>query len=254
MPPPYLIPQWNQFLAIPHRPQGHVGVSPSTWANRFHLSGIPNVRQLPNHQLDRLAVRAICTNPAEHVLYGYVCVMAWGGQGSGYGRQQVTMAWGASRTIAAHLTILRGGGLTRRDAYNLFCGAGAIPGLGPSFFTKLLYFFTPKPMDCYIMDPWTAKSVNLLTWTQIVMMPGDTPSRINKGGNYQVFCEEIDEMARLVGCPGQEVEERLFSQGGRHPWPWRNHMRGLTRLLQTLPAYDAHAMHATYPHIPVTEF
>lgn len=75
--------------------------------------------------------------------------------------------------LGSHLNLLRTGGLSRCEAYRLFLGTGAIPGIGPAFFTKLIYFFSPTP-DFYILDQWTAKSVNLLTGNWVVKMSGDT--------------------------------------------------------------------------------
>jgi len=244
MPPPYQPAHWNVFANTPYQAQGPVGVPPATWRNRFNLGGVPQVGGLPDFHLDRNAVRAICRDPRQNVLFGYVCAMAWGGQGDGNGRRNPINAWAHAQVIAVRLTALRMGGLTRSEAYNLFCNGGEIPGLGPSFFTKLLYFFSPTP-SFFIMDQWTAKSVNLLTGTRVVRMYGSSPTRDNTGGNYQAFCEEVDLMAGLIGCAGQEAEERLFSQGGRHSWPWRAYVAHAP----PPPRYNAAQMRGNYPHI-----
>lgn len=131
-------------------------------------------------------------------------------------------AWQHRLRLECDLTRLREGA-TRSAAYNLICGEGAIKGHGPSFFTKLLYFFSPCPTS-YIMDQWTAKSINLLTGRLVVRMDGDFPSGDNTGANYQNFCEEVDAVAALIGCSGQEAEERLFSRGGRPRWRWREYV------------------------------
>lgn len=253
MPPPYQPLHWNVFSGILYQAQGPVGDPPAQWVARYGFAGVPNQAALPNFQLDRAAVRAICLNPANPVLFGYVCAMAWGGQGGRLGRRDVIAAWNAREKIVLHLTALRAGGLSRQAAYNLFCAVGAVPGLGPSFFTKLLYFFSPIP-SFYIMDQWTAKSVDMLTRNWVVRMSGDAPSNQNKGGNYQAFCEEVDLVARLLGCSGQVAEERLFSQGGRQRWPWRAHIRANWPAGAPQVRYNAAAMHAIYPHIPQVDF
>ena len=157
MPPPFRNPHWNVFSAIPHVAAGAVGNAPATWAANYGLVGVPaGAAPLPAHPINRATVRAICRNPANPVLFGYVCAMAWGGQGTlpGTGRY-VASAWAANAMIAKHLAALHAGQLTRCQAYNLFLGTGAVAGLGPAFFTKLLYFFSPTP-NCYIMDQWTS--------------------------------------------------------------------------------------------------
>jgi hypothetical protein len=140
--------------------------------------------------------------------------------------------------------------LTRCQAYDLFLGAGAIPGLGPAYFTKLLYFFQRNP-DCYIMDQHTAKSVNLLTGNWLVRMVGNAVSNLNKCGNYQAYCEEVDTIAGLVGVSGEQAEEMMMSKGGHHPWPWRAHMRTSWPLHSPVGRYSRATIHAFYPHIPL---
>lgn len=253
IPPPYQQAHWNAFAGIPYQAQGPVGDPPAAWVNRYDLQHVPNREAFPNYQLDRNAARAIRINPANDVLFGYVCAMAWGDQGGGPGaRRHVIAAWNARAQIFQHLIELRAGGLSRSDAYNLFRNPGIL-GLDPSFFSKLLYFFSPIP-SFYIMDQWTAKSVNLLTGNWVVRMAGNAPSNQNNGGNYQAFCEEIDLMAGIIGCTGQVVEERLFSQGGRHPWPWRAHVRLHWMTSAPEGRYNAAAMHGIYPHIPIADF
>lgn len=201
------------------------------------------------HSLTREAVRAICTDPGQDVLFGYVCAMAWGGQGIGATVGNARAAWGCRKSLADHLHVIRKGSLTRRSAYELFCGAGAIRGLGPAYFTKLLYFFSPTD-DFYIMDQWTGKSIDLITGRSVVRISGETVSSLNKSGNYQAYCEEIDFLARQLGCAGAEIEERLFSRGGRKPWPWREHVRHHWNLDKPSQRYSAMEMQARYPRIP----
>jgi hypothetical protein len=258
MPPPYVNPHWTVFANTPYRPQEAVGMPPASWASRYGLSGVPNMASLPTNRLNRNQVRAICTDPSNKVLFGYVCAMAWGGQGNnGKTPLNVTLPWAANKDVADRLTALRAGGLTRDVAYGTFLGAGAISHLGPSFFTKLLYFFTPLP-NFYIMDSQVAKAVCLLTGTWMVRMNGATHNLLapsNKTGNYRAFCEEIDLIAGQLACTGQQAEERLFSRGGMRPWPWRTHVTANWPLFLAAVHYNykPSLLHAVYPHIPIAD-
>lgn len=255
MPPPYNNPHWAAFSIIPHVHAGPVGYTPTAWVASHQLHGVPAAAiPLPIHQLDRASVRAICRNPANPVLFGYVCAMAWGLQGAGPGgRGHVASAWAANTLLIPKLAALRAGGLTRRQAYDLFTGINSIPGLGPAYFTKLLYFYLPDP-DCYIMDQHTGKSMGLITGIELVRMSGNAVSNANKCGNYQAYCEEVDAMAGLLGVTGEQVEEMMMSKGGRNPWPWRAHVRANWAAHAPAGRYNRLAISAIYPHIPLSHF
>jgi hypothetical protein len=225
----YTQTHWNRFLSIQegenNADQGVTGSIPATWAKRLDLN-YPEISDLPDQLLDRRQVRTICIDGDRHVLFGYACAMAWGGQGT-YNRKHSKGPWDDRERLIDHLTRLRSGTLGRSDSYNLFRNEGRVYGLGPSFFTKLLYFFSPNPSS-YIMDQWTAKSVNLLTGRCVVKMDGDIPSNRNTGDDYTAFCSEIDLMAAEMKFDGDKVEELLFSKGkekGRPRGEWRNYVR-----------------------------
>ena len=118
-------------------------------------------------------------------------------------------------------------------------------GLGPSYFTKLLFFFSSDD-NFWIMDQWTGKSINLLTGKKVVRFTGSSPSDQNKGGNYQAYCEEVDALATQLNTNGNEIEQRLMSKGKPNPWPWRSHVVANYD-------YDKAAMLARYPNIPPRE-
>ncbi len=217
---PFSNAHWGAFVAIPHQAQGAVGSAPAAWAKSCGLDAIPDATLLPEQPLTRQQVRDICLDPARPVLFGFVSAMAWGGQS----KPNAKRAWKSRESLRINLERLRAGGLTRAQAFDLFAGKNWISGLGPAYFSKLLYFFSPKPTN-YIMDQWTARSVNLITGRKVVLMAGDYVSGYSTGKHYQAFCEEIDAMAVALGCSGQDIEERLFSQGGRKPWPWRAYVK-----------------------------
>jgi hypothetical protein len=150
--------------------------------------------------------------------------MAWGLQGA-TGKRTPAIAWANKTEIKQRLMLLRAGHYTRARAYDLFAH-NPIPGLGPSYFTKLIYFFQPDT-GAYIMDQWTAKSINLITGHHVVRIYGASPASANSCENYESFCQVIDYLAMLEGCTGDELEQRLFSQNaqyGRQRGAWREHV------------------------------
>lgn len=140
------------------------------------------------------------------------------------------------RKAAANVESIRTGNLCRKDAYELFkkapCGKkgsnkNLLPGLGPAFFTKLIYFARPNK-DGYIMDQFAAKSVNYLfenkfnfgKSTSVVKMDGKSVSSRNTGGDYDNFCSAIEIVRDRLNEGGEalsggDVELLLFN--------WREH-------------------------------
>jgi hypothetical protein len=129
----------------------------------------------------------------------------------GPGLRNVTDSWRDRAKLAVILNRLRAGGLSRRDAYLQFIGANAVARLGPSFFTKLVYFFSrnvPAGQAPYIVDN---QILDRMTW--LTGLPFSSKASC---GGYQAACWEMDQMAPILTWPmpnpdGSHVEERLFS-------------------------------------------
>lgn len=230
------------FAAIPFEPQPPYGKAPTRWASMMQITGspeLPTFDKLPDKQLTRPEVRKQCLAPFP-VLHGYIVAMAWGDQGAGPGgTKHALTAWQSRGLIAELLTELRKGKLTRRDAYDLFA-TNPVTGLGPSYYSKLLYFFrsgkSTQPVDRYIMDKPTAKSINLLAGEQIVRLNKDgNVEASNTGENYDAFCREVDRLAQILNArhgatpprSGEDVEQMLFSLGSikkQPPRAWRQYL------------------------------
>lgn len=200
----------SNLLSIGFHVQPAVGDAPAKWAIDM---GIQHEYSLPSLSLSRSEVKDICTDE-DDVLKAYLIVMAWGGQGRWRGgKASVSKAWRNRDSIKEKLLKLKNDGLSREESYNLFSGKNSIPGLGPAFFTKLLYFFRSQ-CDCYIMDKWTTRAILLLTNTKIIKHYDGQPSRNNTSINYENFCLVIEDLANKINASnGDEVEQRLFSNG-----------------------------------------
>lgn len=220
---PWMPLHWMVLSHQPYTPAGPVGLAPSRWVARLGLRGVPAVGNLPAQPLDRTDVRTLCRCPRVPVLFGYVCAMAWGGQGMGPTRPHAISAWEARRALEDILNELRSRDLTRGEAYDLFHRGQHIPGLGPSYWTKLLFFFGRRS-NLYVMDQWVAKSCNLLTGRTVVPLVAGCPPRSTPASVYEDYCEEIDRIAQALGLTGSQAEEKMMSRGGRTPGEWRRHV------------------------------
>ena len=196
---------------IGFKSQGSVGDIPSQWADDMRIA---HSFELPNDVLTREEVRTICQEPANDPLMAYLVVMAWGAQGRGPGgRRQVQQAWENQEKLHENLTKIKNGKLSREEEYDLFTNEGEITGLGPSYFTKLLYFFSPNPTR-YIMDQWTTKAIILLTVKNIIRHSNQGPTKYNTGKNYEIFCRVIEDLVNKIRVKsGNDVEQILFSFG-----------------------------------------
>ena len=197
--------------------------SPDRWAEQVGIAGSWTKGPNSDTVMDRSTVRAICQDQTQDIFYAYVCVMAWGAQMPG---KNAKSALAQFEEIKPLLLKIRSGTLSRAETYDLFCNDGRIKGLGPAYFTKLLFFFSPK-LDAYIMDQWTAKSINYLTDLNLVAMEGDGVSSKNTGEDYNNYCEKVEALVVEAGkngetLTGEEMELRLFSHGGRPPGAWRS--------------------------------
>lgn len=222
-----------QFLAIPFEYQLFASAkAPQVWVLSVGLEGVDFAATLPAAAQTREEVRRLCRNEEFPLLYRYICAMAWGSQGGGARSRNARWAWAERERLELLLAAIVAGNIDRAQAYALFCGSGAIKGLGPAYFTKLLYFFWPDER-CYIMDQWTARSVNYLTGEKMVRMSGNYVASNNDGKRYERYCQAVESLADSTGpekrLSGAETEMRLFCRGGKPAGRWRTIIRAHVR-------------------------
>jgi len=230
----------NKLKKIEFKPQGVVGDIPFKWAKDMEIA---HDYELPNSVLSREEVKGICQDLNVPVLKSYLVVMAWGAQGRGPGgKKSVQNAWRNRDEIEKKISLLREKPISRKEAYDLFCKPNSIPGLGPAYFTKLLYFFG-RERDMYIMDQWTTKPILLLTKQNLIKHTDQGPSNSNSGKNYEVFCKIIDDLKEHLGAKsGDEVEQKLFSVGSikrQARGEFRQLVHDLWKQREPFPRYNA---------------
>ena len=211
------------LLRLPLQSQGPVGANLRSWAASLRPSlPIAMLEQLPETDLCRDRLRIFCAKADISVTF--LAVAAWGGMH----RLHASRAWQARANWGVALESLRSSNRTRGEDFAILHElqlAKMFPGVGAPYFTKLLFFLRPKS-DAYIMDQWTAKSVNLLTGQDVVKIsPAGWVGPENSQERYEEFCCIVDELARRLGCTGSEAEHALISKGGRHPWKWREYVK-----------------------------
>lgn len=128
------------------------GKPPRAWAKR--VTGIEWPTFSESGQIRR-EVRATLSEGTLSDEAAWLIVMAWGGQHE----KNAKACWEHRSAWLPIVHDLRGGKLDGRTAYRRFFDA-RIKGLGPAYFTKIIYFLAHK--DGYILDQWTAKSMEIL--------------------------------------------------------------------------------------------
>lgn len=157
--------------------------------------------------------------------------MAYGGANMGPGEEN---NWRLTESMPNLLPLLAElPKLTRADAYERFRKLrrqGLLRGIGPSFFTKIMYFFGCK--GAYILDQWLAKSILALraqNWRtgaggelvfeliegngiRLSFGKGQGIRDSVSGLDYDFFCRELEALAEKLGLPdGAEAERWAFS-------------------------------------------
>jgi len=211
-------------------PQGPVGSAPVDYIGG-ELPGAPNSyatseKQIPGggkRALDRHEVVKVSRDSKVDPLVAYACIMAWGRRN--FHNYRLSLSNGNAGKVARLVDDLRKSADTREQDFAATQNAAAqIPGLGISFYTKLLFFLRPK-QDAYILDQWTAKSATVLfPKAGIKVTSGGMPDPNTTPKTYEAFCKALEDCAGTGGWGpnwknGEEVERTIFD---RPRGPWRS--------------------------------
>lgn len=189
-----------------------------TWVNTVGLAQLDNPAWAGT--VDRTFLKAACRDssfPDRDLLWG---ILAWGGMRLDAARRlkRNEPAW------VALVKDLRENAPDRVFAYRAcqkVIEHHPSGGIGPAFFTKLIFFANPRH-DGYIMDQWTARSVNLLVeGPPVVSMR--TPTHVDPGNGadtYERFCRVIETLSHMMSGVSDSIDPEwvemcLFSRGGR---------------------------------------
>lgn len=219
---------WKSFPTPPVQPA--VGDSPQVYLDKLNTlckTSLTWPTSHPTGQLTRDDLRKLCRDTKVDVLVAYAAVMAWGGRGVDSRNYRLSLEADSRTALIAILTHLRVSKANRQTDFSAMQKAAAnIKGLGISFYTKLLFFFREKP-DAYILDQFTAKSVNLLfDPCPIILTTSGYPHPDNTPEAYEWFCAAAEALAASRTPPhtwcGEQVEQAMFDvRGGA----WRKHLR-----------------------------
>ena len=217
------------FTAPPE--QGPVGRSPQRYLDelpRDHRPEAAQRKRIPHggtKPLTREQVRDLCRDTKLPPLTAYACVMAWGGRD--FGNYRRSLEDGGERIVRLIGNLRASTAARLEDFITTQEAARSIPGLGISFYTKLLFFLRKKP-DAYILDQWTGKSaVVLFAETGVRLTVIGLPDPDTTGPTYEAFCSRLEACCGPDGWgapwrTGEEVERTLFDSP---KGPWRQWLK-----------------------------
>ena len=212
------------------------GFVPSKWWS--HVSQTVKINHkldLPETRVSRQQLMELSRNNNVDDLHFSVCVLAWGGMNRKHG----ALAFRNFRYWQPIVASLRHDQMSWDEAYSEFSelrSQDLLPGIGPAYFTKLI-FFGCLGRGGYIMDQWTARSINLLTQRPVVDLKwttykGRTSAQVSDDNiinNFRDFCTLVDRLSIIVGrgMSGADIEAALFSEG-RGNGTWRRYVKAVT--------------------------
>lgn len=206
-------------------------------------AGLPEIctSVLPEQKLHRSEVFSIASDLTVNTTTACAAVLAWGGM-----RPNHRKLLFENRDWLDVACDLRQANLDRKKAYERFeelRQQKKIKGMGPAYFTKLIYFLMPRYENPhtpgYIMDQWAGCSINLFTGQETVLMnvKGDWKGKgkrtdptmrydffvsdENTCTNYEEFCKEMDSLVSHLGKDPEEVDQALVSERNKC---WRKYV------------------------------
>ena len=214
--------------------QDFVGSSPLSWM-MYIKKNLPNLDldkgNFSSDTLNRKRLYDMSSNSSLSNLDFSMNVLSWGGMRRTHGVSCLNNFSDWEPLIEK----LRSGSIERSEAYLDFSfirKSGKLKGMGPAFFTKLIFFGHPDH-NGFIMDQWTARSVNLLLDTQLVKMisqknGSSSVSDFNNEIVYEKFCRTIEDLtSKLNNITDPKItEEIIFSNGGKgeKKGKWRRYL------------------------------
>jgi len=198
--------------------------------NTARVTGMPNYQQYSNVTNTKPEVKAMVADKSNSSLKLMFYILSWGGIVNRANNPKIlykklSTDKVARTEVAKALQLMRKGAISNRESFDLFQNLrkkGYLPGLGVSFFTKVIYFLRPGK-GAFILDQWTAKAMNYLhskdpnSYPEIAM-DNEFPANNLTGADYDAFNKGIKQVALDVrkGLGNLSDEEAEFTIFGAH--------------------------------------
>jgi len=201
-------------------------------ANTARITGMPNYQNYPTVTNTKPEIKAMVSDPKNSSLKLLFYILAWGGVINRARNPQLLYKRlkndkNARVQVIKTLNKIREGNISNAEAFDLFQSLrknDLLPGLGVSYFTKVLYFLRPGKHS-FILDQFTAKAMNYLhskdpqNYPQIPM-DNDMPSNKLTGMDYEKYIRGVEQVAKDVRksmgkISPEEAEFLIFGAHGK---------------------------------------
>jgi hypothetical protein len=202
----------------------YTGTHPQVWFNKIKHSDNNNINGLlllnQALKIDRTVLKNYLVQDNIDNKSALIAIMAWGNRN--IKNAKFMFDNGQNESYILHLVnLIRNGAFdTRKGAFEYFLSEKKnkkYKGLGISYFTKILWFLKPE-LKGYILDQFTAKSMNLISDNKVKLVSQHYLSPYITAECYEQYCSDIDNIAEIINESSEIVEEKLF--GGDYP-DWR---------------------------------
>ena len=193
--------------------QEAVQINPIIWKQYEHLSKVlPDpATSYSRNNLKQLVAGAFRDNDPQLISELFVKTMMWGsGTTNGRGPRYTNKALSGGKLVATLIKVREF--LMKSDipaAYDLH---RQIPGVGPSFHTKLLWVIgsdienlNPRPL---ILDELVWKGLKLIGWSSI-----QAAGTLNRGRRYGAYLGHCSHLATEHSCSPEDIEYSLYLMG-----------------------------------------
>ena len=193
--------------------QEAVHINPIVWKQYEHVSkSLPDpATSYSRNSLKQLVTGAFRDNDPQLISELFVKTMMWGsGTTNGRGPRYTNKALSGGKLVATLIKVREF--LMKSDipaAYDLH---RQIPGVGPSFHTKLLWVIgsdienlDPRPL---ILDELVWKGLKLMGWSSI-----QAAKTLNRGRRYGAYLDQCSLLATQHSCSPEDIEYSLFLMG-----------------------------------------
>jgi hypothetical protein len=195
------------------RSQEAVQINPSIWTRYEFISKVlPDpATSYSRNNLKQLVTGAFRDNDPQLINELFVKTMMWGsGTTNGRGPRYTNKALSDGKLVGTLIKVREF--LMKSDIPSAYDLHRQIPGVGPSFHTKLLWVIgsdienlNPRPL---ILDELVWKGLKLIGWSSI-----KAAGSLNRGRRYCAYLNQCSRLAAEHSCTPEDIEYSLYLMG-----------------------------------------